>query len=71
ILRVDEALRGVRVGPGPHTIVYRYQPRWFPNGLAVSALACAVALLIALGPRPRRRADIRSPGTAVAAGRHD
>ena len=54
ILRVDEALRGIKVGPGPHTIVYRYQPRWFPDGLAVTALAIAVALLIAVGPRPHR-----------------
>jgi hypothetical protein len=42
ILRVDTALRGVAVGPGSHTIEYRYAPRWPLTGLCVTALTAAV-----------------------------
>ena len=51
ILRVDTALRAVAVGPGSHTIEYRYAPRWPLHGLAVTALAAALVGIV----RTRRR----------------
>ncbi len=51
ILRVDTALRAVAVGPGSHTIEYRYAPRWPLHGLGVTALAAALVGVV----RARRR----------------
>jgi hypothetical protein len=42
ILRVDTALRAVAVGPGSHTIEYRYAPRWPLTGLCVTALTATL-----------------------------
>jgi hypothetical protein len=42
ILRVDTALRAVAVGPGSHTIEYRYAPHWPLTGLCVTALTAAL-----------------------------
>ncbi len=53
ILRVDAALRGVAIGPGPHRIDFRYRPRWPLEGLGVTALTVAVILLVVTAP-PRR-----------------
>jgi len=53
ILRVDAALRGVVIGPGPHRIDFRYRPRWPLQGLGLTALTVAVALLVVTAP-PRR-----------------
>jgi uncharacterized membrane protein YfhO len=51
ILRVDTALRAVAVGPGSHTIEYRYAPRWPVRGLGVTALTAALVGVV----RTRRR----------------
>ncbi len=53
ILRVDAALRGVVIGPGPHRIDFRYRPRWPLQGLGVTALTVAAVLLVMTAP-PRR-----------------
>jgi hypothetical protein len=57
VQRVDYLLRGVALGPGRHTIVFRYQPASWRIGLIV-ALVCLLGLAIALGTavRARRRA---------------
>lgn len=55
ILRVDEALRGVAVGPGAHTITFVYQPRWLPDGLALTAFSIVLTALVVLAPRRRHR----------------
>ncbi len=47
ILRVDVSLRGVAVGPGSHTIEFRYQPRWPIHGLAVVALSLSFMGIVA------------------------
>jgi hypothetical protein len=41
LLRVDHALRGVRVPAGDHQVVFTYQDRALQAGLAVSAVALA------------------------------
>jgi hypothetical protein len=51
VLRVDTALRAVAVGPGSHTIEYRYAPRWPLKGLGITALTAALVGVI----RTRRR----------------
>ena len=61
ILRVDTALRAVAVGPGSHTIEYRYAPRWPLTGLCVTALTAALIGVVhtrrrIVGSRRRRRA---------------
>ena len=72
ILRVDAALRGVAIGPGPHRIDFRYRPRWPLQGLGVTALTVAVILLVVTAP-PRRslpRRQARSHRVLAAGGRH-
>jgi uncharacterized membrane protein YfhO len=52
--RVDHMLRGVRVGPGTHTVEMIYRPLSFRIGWIVSLLtALALALAVVRG---RRRA---------------
>ena len=38
LLRVDTALRGVCVSPGPHRVTFDYNPRLFFAGLIISVL---------------------------------
>jgi hypothetical protein len=61
ILRVDAALRGVVIGPGPHRIDFRYRPRWPLQGLATVALTLAAIMLVATSP-PGRWAGVSPPG---------
>jgi hypothetical protein len=52
ILRVDEALRGVAIGPGAHSVEFRYAPSWPLEGLALTVLTLAViGLWVAAGGR--------------------
>jgi hypothetical protein len=53
---VDYVLRGVRLGPGEHTISFRYTPASWTGGRVLSGIAL-VGLLVALaaGRRARRR----------------
>ncbi|HEY6563202.1 MAG TPA: hypothetical protein VIY86_01775, partial [Pirellulaceae bacterium] len=44
-LMVDGAIRGVAVGPGDHVLVFRYEPRSIPVGIAVSIGTVLVSLL--------------------------
>jgi hypothetical protein len=60
ILRVDAALRGVVIGPGPHRIDFRYRPRWPLQGLATVALTLAAIMLVATAP-PGRWAGVSPP----------
>jgi len=52
-LRAWGFLRAVRVEAGPHTVRWRYEPRAFQFGAALSSLA-ALGLLVLLFPRGRR-----------------
>jgi hypothetical protein len=68
ILRVDTALRAVAVGPGSHTIEYRYAPRWPVHGLGVTALTAALVgvvrtrrRIVAAAERRRHARRIRRP----------
>src|SRR5262249_13484712 len=55
--RVDYVLRGVRIGPGRHTIVMRYQPTAGTMGGVISVLTRLVILGAGAGGIwPRRRA---------------
>jgi hypothetical protein len=57
IERVDYVFRGVRVGPGEHTIAFTYEPLSFRLGWIVSLLGLlGLAVALALGLRGRRRA---------------
>ena len=58
ILRVDEALRGVALGSGAHTVRFVYRPRWPVLGLAIVVFTLAVTGLLALAPR---KASSRPP----------
>jgi hypothetical protein len=56
LLRVDHALRGVRVPAGDHQVVFTYQDRAFQLGLALSG--CTAAGLAALWWWRRRRTTV-------------
>jgi hypothetical protein len=49
LARADAAFRAVPVGLGVHTVRFTYRPQTFSVGVAVSALACAVWLMLLLG----------------------
>ena len=54
---VDSVLRGVRVGPGRHTVELRYQPLSWRIGWIVSSVSLvALAVAVAVGLRRRRGA---------------
>jgi hypothetical protein len=56
IERVDYLFRGVRVGPGSHTVEFRYQPLSWRVGWVVSVVALVgLMLALVLGLRRRRR----------------
>jgi hypothetical protein len=56
IVRVDYLFRGVRIGPGAHTVEFSYQPLSFRLGWIVSLLSLA-GLAAAVAVRRRRRRD--------------
>jgi hypothetical protein len=59
INRVDYLLRGISIGPGKHTIVFRYQPTSWRIGWIISLitlLALAGALIVSLVRRRRQTA---------------
>jgi Bacterial membrane protein YfhO len=63
--RVDYLFRGVRLGPGAHTVEFRYEPLSWRVGWIVSLvslLGLAVALIA--GTRRRRRIDAAAPPPA-------
>lgn len=49
---VNTAFRGVRVPAGTHQVRFRYRPRSFLAGLAVSALSAGLLVLVARRPVP-------------------
>jgi hypothetical protein len=56
IERVDYLFRGVRVGAGAHTVVFRYQPLSWRVGWLVSLVSLAgLAVALVVGLRRRRR----------------
>jgi len=55
IERIDQMLRGVRLGPGAHTVEMSYRPTSFRIGWIVS-LVTALALVAAIVVARRRRA---------------
>jgi hypothetical protein len=66
--RVDYLLRGVRLGPGTHTVEFRYEPLSWRIGRIVSLVTLAGLVLAAVvGWRRRRRlpAHPQSPRSAV------
>jgi hypothetical protein len=53
---VDYLFRGVRLGPGAHTVEFRYEPLSWRIGWIVSLLALVgLVVAIAVGKRRRRR----------------
>jgi hypothetical protein len=56
-LRTNLFFRGVLVGPGPHRVVWRYEPDlWWPLvGLSAATLALAGGAGVFLAVRARRR----------------
>jgi hypothetical protein len=59
VLRVDEALRGVAVGPGAHRVEFRYQPHWPLEGLAATLLT--IVIITAWLTFPRKHATPGNP----------
>jgi hypothetical protein len=71
IERVDYLFRGVRIGPGTHTVEFRYQPVSFRAGWVVSLVALVgVGAAAAIGWRRRRapRRDAQLSGAAAGSG---
>jgi Bacterial membrane protein YfhO len=62
IERVDYLFRGVRIGPGTHTIEFRYQPLSFRLGWIVSLLSLlGLVAVVAVGLRRRSRPAAPAP----------
>jgi hypothetical protein len=60
--RVDYLFRGVRLGPGAHTVEFRYQPLSWRVGWIVSLLSLLVLVVVVVtGARPQRH-DRSAPG---------
>lgn len=58
ILRANGLVRGVALGPGHHSLTFRYRPRSFRIGLSITATAFALILaFLALMLRNRVRGD--------------
>jgi hypothetical protein len=66
IQRVDYLLRGVQIGPGHHTIVFRYQPTSWTIGWIISALTALCLLGAVLSVILERRGVIGRRRRAVA-----
>lgn len=62
ILRANGYARAVRVGPGDHTIVFRYEPASFTWGLRTTALCVGGTLLASVGGWMWRRRSRRREG---------
>jgi hypothetical protein len=58
--RVDYVFRGVRIGPGPHTVELRYEPLSYRVGWIIS-LVSLISLAEAVMAGLRRRSRRRSP----------
>ncbi len=55
--QVDYLFRGVRIGPGSHTVEFRYEPLSWTIGWIISTISLAVlAVAVIVGIRRRRRA---------------
>jgi hypothetical protein len=62
IERVDYLFRGVRIGPGTHTVEFRYEPLSWRIGWIVSLIALSgLALAATLGWRRRARGQAARP----------
>ena len=53
VLQADHALRGVRLGPGQHRVVFSFEPSWLLPGVLISLSSLAVVILLVVAP-PRR-----------------
>ena len=72
IERVDYLFRGVRIGPGTHTVEFRYEPLSWTIGWIVSLVSLAgLGLVVLLGLRRRRRAGRGQDGQGAAGGQAD
>ena len=72
IERVDYLFRGVRIGPGAHTVEFRYEPLSWRIGWTISLVSLVgLGLVVLIGLRRRRRGGNRGrshPDGARAAG---
>ncbi|HEV8458138.1 MAG TPA: YfhO family protein, partial [Methylomirabilota bacterium] len=58
VWRANYAFRAVRLEPGSHDVVFRYQPGSLLFGLSLSAVAALICVgLVLLPPRRRRVAE--------------
>lgn len=56
VFPVDQALRGVVVGPGSHRVELEFHPGWLPMGLSLTGAAILLAGGYGLGVDRRFRA---------------
>ena len=65
LLRADYIFRGVPLGPGRHTVQFRYAPASFRLGASLTAICAAVLLVLAgLALRAgRRTAEVTPPAS--------
>jgi hypothetical protein len=59
VLRVNHCLRGVRLGPGAHRVVFEYRPRSYTVGMRMSMAGCALFCLLLGGSAASRRRERR------------
>jgi uncharacterized membrane protein YfhO len=59
VLLADHALRGVRLSPGQHRVVFSFEPSWLVPGAVVTLSALAVVVLWLVAPRVRLSRRIR------------
>ncbi len=62
LLRADYIFRGVPLGPGTHTVRFRYAPASFRLGASLTGISAAVLLLMAGLAVRAARAPKRAPG---------
>ena len=61
VLLADHALRGVRLSPGRHRVVFSFEPSWLAPGAVVSLSSLAVVVLWLVAPRGRLSRRNREP----------
>ena len=58
LYRADYAIRGLILPPGQHLVEFIYVPKSLYAGATISTLTMLVVIIVAVGPRLRRRKSV-------------